>query len=222
MKLSKDLDNSGLTILPSPGDGHCLLHSVVSSYKNQLPHLPLLTIEGLKARIFIETANHLNEYTSFLVAPLNEPSYMMRQLRVYLESKIYNHDFGDLIPRVIANSLFVSVHILDEIGGEISSKEIEPTVFAQNTLVVHRNGDHYNGVRPITPRSIPNFSVDRKFSYSRKQLLSINYHVPRTIRKRLFELYIWRPKESGKPIVNRLHRHQTVWFEHRYNKTQIG
>ena len=119
-----------------------------------------ITIEDLKARIFIETVNHLNEYTSFLVAPLNEPSYMMHQLRVYLESKIYNHDFGDLISRVIANSLFVSVHILDEIGGEISSKEIEPTVFAQNTLVVHRNGDHYNGVRPVTPRSIPNFSME--------------------------------------------------------------
>ena len=160
MKLSEALDNGGLTIVPSPGDGHCLLHSVVSSYESQLPHLPLLTIEDLKARIFIETVNHLNEYTSFLVAPLNEPSYMMHQLRVYLESKIYNHDFGDLIPRVIANSLFVSVHILDEIGGEISSKEIEPTVFAQNTLVVHKNGDHYNGVRPVTPRSIPNFSME--------------------------------------------------------------
>ena len=45
----------------SPGDGHCLLYSIVSSVSSQLPNFTPPSISGLKALIFKEVMENLDD-----------------------------------------------------------------------------------------------------------------------------------------------------------------
>ena len=102
MALNRTLAAKGWMISRSIGDGHCLLYSLQSSWKSQLPHLPAIDLDHIKARVFIECVQNPSDYVPFLD---NGSNYQLfKGLSQYLLQKKYNQNFGDLVPIIISNS----------------------------------------------------------------------------------------------------------------------
>ena len=141
MLLRKYLDQHDLIISSSPGDGHCLVYSVLISIANQTG---LITdLNALKSYIFIETVQRAQLYTTYI--PSNENLLLL--LSKYLLHKNYDTSFGDILPTVIANALRINLIILDQIGNVFNKIKILPTDVTSNvTVAIHRTGDHYNGL----------------------------------------------------------------------------
>ena len=72
-------------LLPSPMDGHCLLHSVCSSWQSQLSYFRTIGSESIKSNIFIETLAKSENYPPFLSCHLS----LSRGLRSYLIDRHY-------------------------------------------------------------------------------------------------------------------------------------
>ena len=133
-----------LQLVPSPGDGHCLLHSLVTSYKHQLQ--TDIDIHHIKSKIFVEATINASYYCQFLTD--NDTINFSSSLRLYIINKIYNNSFADLLPLITANSLLINIIIYNQKEGNawerfyIQCSNTEPV----GTLTLHRKGDHYNGV----------------------------------------------------------------------------
>ena len=112
----------GLRLLPSPMDGHCLLHSVCSSWQSQLSHFRTIDLESIKSNIFIESLANSENHTSFLSSHLS----LSRGLRSYLIDRHYKSRFGDLVPLAIANALCIKLDILNENDNQLEYVPILP------------------------------------------------------------------------------------------------
>ena len=174
MLLTEVLLSRGLIINPSPGDGHCLLHSVVSSCFYQLQINIKMT--GLMTGIFSEISNHASLYLGFLEAPRNTSTYLMHYLRMYLDCKAYNTALGDLFPTSMANSLKLNVHILNKRNGQIEDRLIESIAFNCKTLYIFRNGDHFDGVRPSGTQQPVTKNRSQKLSSPKTDASLFNNH----------------------------------------------
>ena len=145
MAALRHLARRGLRLLPSPMDGHCLLHIVCCSWQSQLSHFRTIDLESIKSNIFIETVANAENYTSFLSSHL---SLSRGGLRSYLIDQHYNFRFGDLVPLTIANTLSVQLDILNENDNQFEYVPILPCGNAIASLILNRQGEHYNGVGP--------------------------------------------------------------------------
>ena len=52
--------SSSMEILPTIGDGHCFLHAVIGSFKEQFPELPCPCLHALKCGIFTEIISNID------------------------------------------------------------------------------------------------------------------------------------------------------------------
>ena len=144
--LSMALNKAGVTLMRSIGDGHCLLYSMQISWNWQLPDMPSISLEEIKAKIFLETvqnAPHYNPYFS------SDAPQLMSEMRKFLINKIYNQEYGDFVPLILANAFHVKIVVLDQDvrGSTIRRHEFPPTLVTPiATLLVHRRGDHFNGL----------------------------------------------------------------------------
>ena len=69
----------GLCVSPSPPDGHCLLHSLLSSYNTQIHRSPL-TLELIKEKVCRETSTRNNLYLPYVNdCALDELLYGLRK-----------------------------------------------------------------------------------------------------------------------------------------------
>ena len=144
----------------SPGDGHCLLWSLITSMKYQQHGSRSISMDELKAYVFCETINNADKYLPFVkdMSPRN----LFSGLRAYLLSKCYNQDFGDIVIKVLANAFNVKLRILNE--GQRFPIDIRPDrVCVSKCIYLHRRGQHYNGTVQVAP-------VSRTHSH--------NYHAP--------------------------------------------
>lgn len=140
-------DTSSWMICPSPGDGHCLLHSVCSAWNSQLPQLNPINLEGVKADFFIETVDNYMKYLPFTEDLSKE--ILFKGMRTYLLEMKYNQSFGDIAPIITANALKISLIILNEgTSSQYTTVFINPDVSLYGSLLLHRRGDHYNGITP--------------------------------------------------------------------------
>ena len=103
---------NGWNIIRSPGDGHCLLHSTVSSWKAQFSNRPSIDLEQVKSQVFIESVQNRDQYIAFI--PSNNKLSFMTGLKSYVINKHYNQEFGDIVPTIIANGFKVKLVILNE------------------------------------------------------------------------------------------------------------
>ena len=140
-------NNDYLLIIPSPGDGHCLLHSVISSCKHQLHHD--IDIHCLKSHIFIEANANYALYRQFLETDDNNNFAI--SLGSYINNKIYNNSFGDILPLIVSNALKINLTIYDQRERNTLEKiDIHCTQDnPQTTIILHRHGDHYNGAAKV-------------------------------------------------------------------------
>ena len=97
MALSTFLARRSLQMLRSPGDGHCLIHSVVSAWNSQLSSRDAISVESVKAELFIETVKNVDLYDPVMCGRLP----LFRGLRRYIIDRHYNQDFGDIVPNIL-------------------------------------------------------------------------------------------------------------------------
>ena len=197
MAVFRHLARQGLRILPSSMDGHCLLHSVWSSWKSQVSQLKPIDLETIKMNSFTETANNADKY----FGPFNYNSFALFQgLRLYLIQRNYKSMFGELVPHIIANALCVNLNIINEKLRDFEYIPIVPRDGADGavaSLTLHRQGEHYNGVGtvlittvtvPMEASEMPDLSEssdksvhtayavnDTVVKYDRQQLLQIEW-----------------------------------------------
>ena len=150
MKIVEALENRGLMINPSPGDGHCLLHSIISSLFYQ--HRHHTTMVEIKNNVWSEITKHQSLYLGFLTEPENTSGHLMQLLKGYLDHKQYNTSLGDMVPVAVANSMKINVHIINQINDEglVEDRVCESFAPFVNTVYLHRTGDHFNGLQPST------------------------------------------------------------------------
>ena len=60
--VARYLASRGLRILASPGDGHCLLHSMVSSMNSQSSSSTGVNLDTVKSKVFLETVTNAENY----------------------------------------------------------------------------------------------------------------------------------------------------------------
>ena len=161
MSLARSMAFKGCRILRSPGDGHCLLYSLVSSWTNQLPQFSPIDLELVKSHIFIQPVQNADQYLPFL-QPTNRVSLFVG-LRSYLINRHYNQAFGDIVPAIISNAFQVNLNFYNEAPDHsYETITVAPWSVSSNQISVdiHRQGDHYNGIVPCSlPISTSNAKI---------------------------------------------------------------
>ena len=210
VNLSSHLKENGWFINQSPGDGHCLLYSFISSWKSQINDDSQITLESIKHRLVEQTLDNLDSYLPFSAEPCNTPYGMQMGLNDYIIHKKYDQPYGDLAPVILAKAYNIQLCILDVIGQDENKQDIvcitrqDPNPNSEHTLVVHKKGKHYNGIgfsahyrsRQSNHLSMRCRSANTTpFKYSSHELREIQNQasckIKRSLRKSLFKLHIW-------------------------------
>ena len=125
-------------IFNSPGDGHCLLYSVVTSYNNQLDRVDKLSINNLKHIMYKEVQdNFYINYHEFCVNPSYDDFY--KELGEYIELKRFNSTVGDMSPLIIAKALNIGIIICESVT-------VDNCVTNNGIIVIYKNGMHYDAI----------------------------------------------------------------------------
>ena len=197
------LHSNGLTISPSPGDGHCLLHSIISSSKFQLSEN--ITLETLKSQLYIESVNNINEYLQFTITASR--ALFSTHMRQYLIYKRFNNEYGDLAPVILANTIGTTISIINE-NNDSSCNEVTilPRKPTNRKIIIHRKIDHYNGCKLNNSQNHKNSNLHittkshaAPIKYSSDELRQIETStqtLKRKVRKRLFQLHLWKPSNN--------------------------
>ena len=221
--------NNQFSLIQTPGDGHCLIHAIISSWKFQIDDISPPTIHSILCSIFVEAITNYSKYSCFL--PYLNKSQYINLLRRYILQKHYNSCLGDIIPSIISNSLGINIHILQ-------AEQPTTTILSQLTtplgfISIQKHLDHYSAVKftpvntssssttdintpSLTSTPIPTQhpiqrntqSSDNKpkvITYSKDFLLSLRPSattIKRQTRKTLFKHNLWLPKSqpSSAPV----------------------
>ena len=136
-------------IIRSPGDGHCLLHSVASSlwYQSNVKVNTEDIINFIRDEITTRSLDYIDRFNGS-IHDLNQCVY------AYINDKIYDTPFDDLVLEVIANGLNININIIDGPQTHLAPccrNEAGMGVF------IFKVGEHYDGIKTITHDFIDNF-----------------------------------------------------------------
>ena len=180
-----------LQLVPTPKDGHCLLHAVILSWKSQIPSEPPPSLHDLQCAIFAESINNRDTYKGFL--DFNSNLQYVKSVSDYVIHRIYDSAFGDLIPLVIANAISLTLRIINaNVKDDTQDIVVSPSSGqSMKTITIHRDADHYCGVMTKTIKT-----------YTKSELISLRSspgRLQRKVRKRLFEFALWKPAGLNYP-----------------------
>ena len=140
----------------SPGDGHCLLHSIVHSMESQLQPPVKLTVKGLLDSMHLELIHNKEYYLPFTVD--HDMSKLLEGFHAYAKDKMYDSSFGDMAPCIIANALQICLIVVIENDADYDVRVINPIMNENDhkmnlsCLFVHKRNAHYNAIIPQTPK----------------------------------------------------------------------
>lgn len=135
-------------MLKQPGDGHCLVHSV----RECLRYSAVKAVPSFNGLLHM-AKNEVLENMAFYSNWSNEGSNIEEELERYVEDRAYGTDSSDLVVNALANSLCVTIRIL-EIGatGEEYTLYTLPQVPGRRkeqpraVLDVLKSGEHYDAL----------------------------------------------------------------------------
>ena len=104
----------------SPGDGHCVLHSIKSSLFSQTS--TNVTISDLIEGIINEVSNNSYDYIDFSES-LHD---LYNEIDAYVNDRIYDTSSGDRVPQIVANAINVDKTIVTETRDEYYATERVP------------------------------------------------------------------------------------------------
>ena len=149
--------------MDSPGDGHCLLHSVVNSHNSQHPAAPKLTKEASITSLQGEVSSNVIKYVGFRID--NSSLNLFSEMKSYVKRKVYDTLFGDAVPLILANVLQMNIIIIkaENTKFECHIVEYESNIAAhiENSIFVYKVGEHYNAIVPLAPRVSANTIASR-------------------------------------------------------------
>ena len=100
----QELLQNQLSVRESPGDGHCLFHSSVSSWNSQFPQEPQVSLKTAIDRSKTELLENLDLYQPYID---QSTSTWVNQIEKYLDQKIYKLPIVDVYPIFLANAFDV-------------------------------------------------------------------------------------------------------------------
>lgn len=135
-------------IYESPTDGHCLLHSVISSLKLQLMPTIELTIKSLLDIISREISTYPERYLVFIEG--NDIHTLQNGFYQYAYFKHYDSDFGDLVPTIICNALNICLVLISrDVNEDCLTTQCINSDKGRTVIFLHKNSEHYNALIPI-------------------------------------------------------------------------
>ena len=140
-------------IVKSPGDGHCLIHSVLTSLNFGLSAESNSNVNasGLFSKLTDETVKHVNRYVDFIDG--NGSESLLCGLDEYIHDRKYDTSFGDLVPIILSNALSVNLLIVTKNGSRFEINLIEcqfDAIENPHMLIVFKTGFHYDAIVPIS------------------------------------------------------------------------
>ena len=131
------------SVLRSPGDGHCFIHSVVQSHNSQNPHAKRLTNTDLIKLLTDETLNNTDTYLPFMEN--KDINVLMTGLNDYVVNKHYDTSFGDLVPGIFSNAMSINILIITKTVTGHMKQLIECRSDSDTfNISVYKTGDHYD------------------------------------------------------------------------------
>ena len=133
------------------GDGHCFLHSLISSLKSQ--HRIYINYNSLKNYIIDECGKSIGKYLDLF--PKGSVEIFTHQMNEYVWHKKYNSLFGDILPFIAADIIGMPIVIISH-NGEIYTHQI---IYKYNnsehsidhlpdvSTIILKQGDHYDGLQ---------------------------------------------------------------------------
>lgn len=191
--------------VPTPADGHCLLHAIRYSWHHQINGTPVPSHEDVLSSTFIEVVNNVERYLPFITD--SDKHKLSLELGKYLLSRHYDSSFGDVIPYIIANAYTIRLCIIDMTSGQQHIHWVVPDSLFKDTVVIHKLSDHYSGVQcdfAVVPSTLLASKTLIK-SYGADQLMALRSRpcpIRREVRKRLFTLRLWSPKTKRLELNN--------------------
>ena len=99
-------------VVKSPMDGHCILHSIITCITFTHPEYDCLLLhEYLKTAIITECKANMSLYLPYYDGRGDDDFF--RALYQYLNFRIFNQSFVDMIPNILSNALQKTIIILD-------------------------------------------------------------------------------------------------------------
>ena len=134
----------------SPGDGHCLLHSLVTSLRGQKSVHSDLTfanydINTLLTKLKEEVLANKQEYLPYIEGQSN--LNLFTAMLEYVYRKCYDSAFGDLVPSIMSNALEKNIIIVECETNTLTVTTVGKQKHCTNDFVVLlKNGHHYDGL----------------------------------------------------------------------------
>ena len=130
----------------SLGDGHCILYSVISSMESQ--HNISLGVHDVTELIKLEVFTNYGQYHEYVDG--DRPDELLIRMNDYIDTKIYDSSFGDLVPVILANAMKIDLLILTEFEENYTCDCIPYTRYTahdkRDVLIVFKKDEHYDGI----------------------------------------------------------------------------
>ena len=132
-------------IIKSPGDGHCLLYSIIESMRCQL-NCTKINLSKLIQCITTELVLNKHFYIDF--TDYMSGRNMEDAMNMYIHSRLYDTSYGDLVPIIIANVLCINIAIATQNTAHCLLITYRDCVMAKcnNTVFISKNQKHYDGM----------------------------------------------------------------------------
>ena len=141
--IKSNLDSGNYEIHKSPGDGHCLIYSVLRGMNS---NGTILVTQDIIIAIKNEIIIHSAKYMPFMVNPSLET--LLSDMNAYLYKRKYDFSFGDLVPYILANALSINIAIVSKITDYhdvcIIRCDNEVSFDRYKYITVYKTGKHYD------------------------------------------------------------------------------
>ena len=135
-------------VVKSPGDGHCLLHSVTNAYNAVTATASAcIDIDVLSKKLKDETIMNAERYIDFIEG--NGLPSLISGLNDYIYNTRYDYSCGDLVPVILTNALAIKLLIVTRNMNmyDVLLIESECTVGDhKGTVMVLKSGQHYDSI----------------------------------------------------------------------------
>ena len=124
------------------------MHSVVNSLN--VCAASGVTIYDVMKQLTDETVRNSYRYIDFIDG--NDRVALLNGLSEYINDKIYDTSFGDLVPVILTNALSVNLLIVENNGVNYDVHFLKcnyPKADHPNTLIIYKIGSHYDSIISI-------------------------------------------------------------------------
>ena len=136
-------DKDLFVIKPSAPDGHCLLHSVVSGMSEVTGNV--ISLPSLLNAIRNETIRDITSLSEIY----SSSEMLIKEMDDYLDCKIYNSSYGDIVPQIIANALSANLHIALAVeNNNRIIRVISQCAGEKINLFLYKTDEHYDALIP--------------------------------------------------------------------------